>query len=218
MNELLDKITEFFSNSDNYEIIAAAGGIVLVLILLGIFISNRMKNRTSEKGREFFLEGEYDSMIREAAHAKKIVNQPASEIDREPEASMETEPLPAEELPVEDLQLEDLMGEDEFQPVHININIERGQVKIGYDEDGKVICMVESDEPDKPDAADEPVQAAAEQEGGKEELISQQDGIVLEKINLIKAAPVKKFGPDNFNTGRSGRIFTEEELQQQIKD
>ena len=218
MNELLDKITEFFSNSDNYEIIAAAGGIVLVLILLGIFISNRMKNRTSEKGREFFLEGEYDSMIREAAHAKKIVNQPAAEIDREPEASMETEPLPAEELPVEDLQLEDLMGEDEFQPVHININIERGQVKIGYDEDGKVTCMVESDEPDKPAAADEPVQAAAEQEGGKEELISQQDGIVLEKINLIKAAPVKKFGPDNFNTGRSGRIFTEEELQQQIKD
>ena len=42
-------------------------------------------------------------------------------------------------------------------------------------------------------------------------------GIVLEKIELVKAPPAKKFGPDNFNTGRSGRIFTEEELRKQIK-
>ena len=27
-----------------------------------------------------------------------------------------------------------------------------------------------------------------------------------------------KFGPNNFNTARSGRVFTEEELERQIRD
>ena len=40
----------------------------------------------------------------------------------------------------------------------------------------------------------------------------------MEKINLIKGAPARKFGPDNLNTGRSGRIYTEEELHRQIKE
>ena len=212
MNELLDKITEFCS--DNLEMIAGAGGILLVLILLGIFISNKIKDRPADERREFFLEGEYDTMIREEAHAKKA----AVHIQAEPEQEYEAEALPeiepaAEESPLENLELEDLMEEDEAKPVHININIERGQVKIGYDEDGRITCMVESDQEEVP--AQKP---AAEPEGGREEMLPRQDGIVLEKINLIKAAPVKKFGPDNFNTGRSGRVFTEDELQQQIKD
>ncbi|MBQ4649304.1 MAG: hypothetical protein IJB73_01235 [Firmicutes bacterium] len=218
MNELLDKVIEFCS--DNQTMIAGAAGILLVIILLGIFISNKVKSRPDDKEREFFLEGEYDSMIRETAHAKKAGAQPeAAEEVSEPEA--QPEPVQPEELQPEvpqqeELVPEDLMDEDEFQPVHININIERGQVKIGYDEDGKITCMVESDETE---ASEETMQAPAEEtEGGKEELLSVKDGIVLEKINIVKAAPVKKFGPDNFNTGRSGRIFTEEELQQQIKD
>ena len=33
-----------------------------------------------------------------------------------------------------------------------------------------------------------------------------------------KDRTVKKFGPDNNDTTRSGRVFTEEELKKQIKD
>ena len=42
--------------------------------------------------------------------------------------------------------------------------------------------------------------------------------VVMEKINLIKGAAARKFGPNNLNTGRSGRIYTEEELCRQIKE
>lgn len=33
-----------------------------------------------------------------------------------------------------------------------------------------------------------------------------------------KNSVIKKFGPDNMDTTRSGRVFTEEELKEQIKD
>lgn len=42
--------------------------------------------------------------------------------------------------------------------------------------------------------------------------------VLLEKINLIKNGPPKRFGPDNMNINRAGRVFSEEELGRQIKD
>ena len=44
------------------------------------------------------------------------------------------------------------------------------------------------------------------------------ESVKVEQINLIKAMPYRKFGPDNRDTNRSGRIFTEEELMKQIRD
>ena len=48
--------------------------------------------------------------------------------------------------------------------------------------------------------------------------IEEKSGIIVEKINMIKREPVKKFGADNFSTNRLGRVFTEEELLNQIRD
>lgn len=45
-----------------------------------------------------------------------------------------------------------------------------------------------------------------------------EEPIQIEQINLVKAQPSRKFGPDNKNTSRSGRIFTEEELKTQIRE
>lgn len=233
MNELIDKIIDFCS--ENYEMIAGAGGILLAVIIAGIFISNRVKAAKSDKPRDFFLEGEYDEMIREAARERKKEEIPVSEPASEEEAAVEetaaeeevAEETAAEETnrgdnqPEEELALEDLMTEEEYQPVHININIERGQVKIGYDEDGRITCMVESEETAAAEAEESADTVVAAETAGSAECDEKSQmpaGIVLEKINLIKAAPARRFGPENFNTGRSGRIFTEEELQQQIKD
>lgn len=47
---------------------------------------------------------------------------------------------------------------------------------------------------------------------------SPKEQIVLEKLEILRPAPPKKFGPDNINTGRSGRVFTEEELNRLIKE
>ena len=104
---------------------------------------------------------------------------------------------------------EEYAPENEFeslseQPVCININIERGQVKIDYGDDRKVSCSVET-ERGKPEEAEAQTDTA-----GRE--------IVMEKINLIKGVPSRKFGPGNLNTRRSGRVYTEEELRRQIKE
>ena len=216
MKELLDRVVELWDDviefcSENETMVVAAGGGLLLIILAGIFISNRMGSATEVENREYFLEGEYDSMLKKAAADKTE----AAEI---PQSATDVPEVP-EEQPDDLLEMD--LDDEELQPVHININIERGQVKIGYDKDGRITCRIENEE-----AETEPSEAevAMPDESGEkmvetmDDISGGQTNIVLEKINLIKAAPVKKFGPDNFNTGRSGRVFTEEELRKQIKD
>ena len=227
MKDLMDSIISFLEENlgDNYIWITAGAAAAVLLIIIAIAAVKKKKNKLSGEDaaepRGFFMEGEYDTMLRDAARASRAeVSQPEAAV-AEPE---ETEISEVTECTEE----EQNALKEELQQVHININIERGQVKIGYEDDGKVTCIVETDEEQTNDPelkaalaaggiTDEEPQAAEIQqtEGGKEILAGQN--IVLEKINLVKAAPAKKFGPDNFNTGRSGRVFTEEELREQIK-
>jgi len=227
MKDLMDSIISFLEENlgDNYIWITAGAAAAVLLIIIAIAAAKKKKNKLSGEDaaepREFFMEGEYDTMLRDAARASRAEASQPEAAAAEPE---ETEVSEVTECTEE----EQNALKEELQQVHININIERGQVKIGYEEDGKVTCIVETDEEQTNDPelkaalaaggiTDEEPQAAEIQqtEGGKEILAGQN--IVLEKINLVKAAPAKKFGPDNFNTGRSGRVFTEEELREQIK-
>lgn len=227
MKDLMDSIISFLEENlgDNYIWITAGAAAAVLLIIIAIAAVKKKKKKLSEEDaaepREFFMEGEYDTMLRDAARASRAEASQPEAAAAEPE---ETEVSEVTECTEE----EQNALKEELQQVHININIERGQVKIGYEEDGKVTCIVETDEEQTNDPelkaalaaggiTDEEPQAAEIQqtEGGKEILAGQN--IVLEKINLVKAAPAKKFGPDNFNTGRSGRVFTEEELREQIK-
>lgn len=221
MKDLMDSIISFLEENlgDNYIWITAGAAAVLLLIIIALAAGKKKKTSDgdTEEPREFFLEGEYDTMIRDAARASRA------------EAAAPEEPEEPEEPEVSECTEEEQNAlKEELQQVHININIERGQVKIGYEEDGKVTCIVETDEEQANDpelkaalaaggiTEEEPQDAETQQtEDGREILAGQN--IVLEKINLVKAAPAKKFGPDNFNTGRSGRVFTEEELREQIK-
>ena len=227
MKDLMDSIISFLEENlgDNYIWITAGAAAAVLLIIIAIAAVKKKKKKLSGEDaaepREFFMEGEYDTMLRDAARASRAEASQPEAAAAEPE---ETEVSEVTECTEE----EQNALKEELQQVHININIERGQVKIGYEEDGKVTCIVETDEEQTNDPelkaalaaggiTDEEPQAAEIQqtEGGKEILAGQN--IVLEKINLVKAAPAKKFGPDNFNTGRSGRVFTEEELREQIK-
>lgn len=208
MKEYLDSIIEFLEDNlgDNYIWITCGAAALLLVIIIAAVTAGRKKSAQVEEvaeDRDFFLEGEYDTMIRDEARAKR---------------STESEPAVIEGTEEEQAALK-----EELQQVQINISIERGQVHIGYEDDGRLTCVVEemlkeAEENEASDAdftaAEEPQPQAAISEG--QEILANQS-IVLEKIELVKAAPAKKFGPDNFNTGRSGRIFTEEELREQIK-
>ena len=207
MKEYLDSIIEFLEDNlgDNYIWITCGAAALLLVIIIAAVTAGRKKSAQVEEvaeDRGFFLEGEYDTMIRDEARAKR---------------STESEPAVIEGTEEEQAALK-----EELQQVQINISIERGQVHIGYEDDGRLTCVVEEmlKEAEENEASDADFTAAEELEAqplseGNEILANQS--IVLEKIELVKAAPAKKFGPDNFNTGRSGRIFTEEELREQIK-
>lgn len=216
MKEYLDSIIEFLEKNlgDNYIWIAGGAAALLLIIIIAIAAGSRKRKAAEgDKPRDFFLEGEYDTLIRDEARAKHT----AAAVASEPEAA--DEPAQVIECTAE----EQAALKEELQQVQININIERGQVHIGYEEDGRLSCVVEEMIREAEAAAEAPeaeVQMPAETEvpvieAGHEILADQ--GIVLEKIELVKASPAKKFGPDNFNTGRSGRVFTEEELREQIK-
>lgn len=189
MKDFLRAIEDFYG--DNYIWVLTVAVVLLVLIVVGI-ISAAVKSSRRKKDsdgrdaeRDYFLEGEYDKLLRSKAGERIREEKPEAE--------------PADE---EDTQKQEDLGD---LPVCININIERGQVKIGYSDsdDGKISCGVETE------------QKEAETETQYSD--SRQE-IVMEKINLIKGEPTRKFGPGNLNTGRSGRIYTEEELYRQIKE
>lgn len=275
VNELLDLVKEFCA--DNYIWIIAAV-VVLILILIGVGAAKNKRKKGDLEQRDYFLEGEYDAILRKSALAErpvetveqekslneaegfaeeipiteetqtaKAVQEPVTSIlntdnnekvsdivEAELEALVKPADVAENVMPCFDksdmIQKESFVDdssekpvtfdskedtpEEELQPVQININIQRGQVKIGYEEDGKMTCMVKT-ELENENTVDMPVSEETEADTSNDFIAGQ--GIVLEKINVVKAPPIKKFGPDNFNTSRSGRIFTEEELQKQIK-
>ena len=203
MKDFLNTIEDFCG--DNYMWVLVGATVLLLLIVAAatgaaVKALRRNKVQSADKdNREYFLEGEYDEMLKRKAleHQETEEPEPFEEcIDQDeykPEAEFET--------------LSD-------QPVCININIEHGQVKIGYGADGQLSCSVQT-ETEQPPLSDEISADAERSEASKDDSGRE---IIMEKINLIKGAPARKFGPDNLNTGRSGRIYTEEELYRQIKE
>lgn len=210
MKDFLNTIEDFCS--ENYIWLLVGAAVLLLLIIAAATgasfkASRRNKGGRSEAdNREYFLEGEYDELLRRKAQEHR-----KAEESEEGEASEDSEESTADE---EVYKPEDELEALSDQPVCININIEHGQVKIGYDADGQLSCRVQA-------GIEEPV--PADENGGSTDKSKEPEDdnsreIIMEKINLIKGAPARKFGPDNLNTGRSGRIYTEEELHRQIKE
>lgn len=195
--------------------------------------------------RDYFMEGEYDLLLKSQAEARhgatanQVENGGQDESNAEAECNDADEEgqdtlINSQEVQKEDNQCCDNGYEPEKelealtdQPVCININIEHGRIEIGYGPDVELTCAGDEGDAASDDAEshvpdeDEPEKyipedGILETEEAREEGSRQE--IILEKINLIKGAPVKKFGPGNLNTGRSGRIYTEEELRRLIKE
>lgn len=89
----------------------------------------------------------------------------------------------------------------------VEIKIQGAEVKITYGND-EVLNVVEDTQvyDSKPVAETKPCDKG-------EEL-----GEVPDQKKIIEAKTYKKFGPDNNNVTRSGRVYSEEELEKQIRD
>ena len=215
MEDFLNAIEEFCGE---YYIWILTVTLVLLLLAIVAITGTAVKASKRKKGnvvesssREYFLEGEYENLLK----------QKAMEQNKSDELELEPEPTSSELLAGE----EEYKPEDELKtlserPVCININIEHGQVKIGYDDkighdesvqiSNKTVTHVEEKKKDDETTEAVPQNEIQESDAEKE--------IIMEKINIIKGAPSGKFGPGNMNTSRSGRVYTEEELRRKIKE
>ena len=225
MEDFLNAIEEFCG--ENY-IWALTGMVVLLFLVIAVITGTAVKASKRKKAqagdstsREYFLEGEYEELLKQ----KSMERNQSEEIKTHTELTEELSEDLTEKLTEQLTEEEEYKPEDELKtlserPVCININIEHGQVKIGYDEEigydetGQISYKTEAHaEEIKKD--DETTEAAPRNE------IQESDAekeIIMEKINIIKGAPSGKFGPGNLNTSRSGRVYTEEELRRKIKE
>ena len=220
MEDFLKAIEEFCG--ENYIWILAGMALLLFLIITaitgtGVKAIKRKKTQTGESAsREYFLEGEYEELLKQKSMGRKQSEGTKPQTDQ----TELTEEL-SEELPEEkEYKPEDELKTLSERPVCISINIEHGQVTIGYDEnigyDESVrISNKTGTHTEEKKEADEAIDIATG--SGLQECNTEKE-IVMEKINIVKGAPSGKFGPGNLNTTRSGRIYSEEELRRKIKE
>ena len=220
MEDFLKAIEEFCG--ENYIWILAGMALLLFLIITaitgtGVKAIKRKKTQTGESAsREYFLEGEYEELLKQKSMGRKQSEGTKPQTDQ----TELTEEL-SEELPEEkEYKPEDELKTLSERPVCISINIEHGQVTIGYDEnigyDESVrISNKTGTHTEEKKEADEAIDIATG--SGLQECNTEKE-IVMEKINIVKGAPSGKFGPGNLNTTRSGRVYSEEELRRKIKE
>lgn len=209
VKDFLEILKDFCGENYIWILVGAVALLLLIIAAVtGAALRHTRRNNDSESHggeRDYFLEGEYDLLLRSKTGAKQAIHgecdESVDEIREDDDENSEYEEYEPEK------ELESLNN----RPVCININIEHGKVNIEYGADGETTCSIAETEM-APDKTDEETEETVKQEE------SQRQEIVLEKINLIKGKPVRKFGPDNLNTGRSGRIYTEEELCRLIKE
>lgn len=207
MEDFLNAIEDFCGENYMWVLTVTLALLFLAIVAItgtAVKASKRKKGNVVEgSSREYFLEGEYENLLKQKAMEQNRSDEP----ELQPELS---EQLAEEEAYKPEDELKTLNG----RPVCININIEHGQVKIGYDETERISYKMETHS-EKIEEADETMDFAPRNE------IQESDAekeIIMEKINIIKGAPSGKFGPGNMNTSRSGRVYTEEELRRKIKE
>ena len=224
MEDFLNAIEEFCG--ENYIWILAGMALLLFLIITaitrtGVKAIKRKKTQTGESAsREYFLEGEYEELLKQKSMGRKQSEETKPQMDQTELTEELSEELP-EELPEEkEYKPEDELKTLSERPVCISINIEHGQVTIGYDEnigydEAVRISNKTGTHTEEKKEVDEAMDIAPG--NGLQECNTEKE-IIMEKINIVKGVPSGKFGPGNLNTTRSGRIYSEEELRRKIKE
>lgn len=220
LNEIIDIITGFCREHASVLMIAGAVVVVLIVLIAAICGARRGKKRAAESAAN--------------AAAPAISDDPAPQTSEQPEppAVPQTpeperppkQPQPADQHDAEKGRIENLLRD--LQSFggggleEVEIKIQGAEIRLRYaGNDTKVIryetlAEKEKDMPAGENAADRPDQkmsrgGACDLDGGEKEGIAGED---------FPRDKISKFGPDNINRTRSGRVFTEEELTGKIRD
>ena len=107
----------------------------------------------------------------------------------------------------------------------VEIKVHDAEIRIRYSND-KARERVKNEEPQKPEEIQESEEVQEPVENQETEIINEDtidnvtedatEGVIEDTTEGVTVRI--KFGPDNINISRSGRVFSEEELEEQIRD
>ena len=201
---------------ENWVAVLAFAGVALVLLLSVVLISaaKREDRKTLQEQNE--QETGAEEILPGAEPEPEAAEEPEQELEPEPEVQVQ-EPDETRELQeaamgmVDSLvkSVESAAGASGQKVESIELKIEKAQLTIRYAGDAEKTVtedlFVEKTSEKETAEAEEEITAAAEVE--------------TEKTDFAEnSGRPKRFGFDNMNTARSGRVYTEEELLNQIRD
>ncbi len=222
IEKLVDKLTSAYES--NPEIYIGAG-ILLAVFLIG-YIGYRLGKRSVseiEENKKHIRYEDIDWTIQdEADTSPQDEFAPQAETTSEAEAAPQAETTPeAEAAPQVETPPEAEAAPQVETPPEVKVEPQAEtpqEVKAVSTEAPKTVdeSIVSAVTAPAAEPAQEPTILPNTDNSNRND--KESESVKVEQINLIKALPYRKFGPDNRDTNRSGRIFTEEELMKQIRD
>lgn len=244
---MLESIRQFYDIAVDFcreqsEILMIGGAALVVLIILIAVIRHCTRGRRGGDDLEFDEQRYLDELLGARAEKKeKAESAEKAEKTEKPEntekaAGAESQPY-KKNIILPDELLEEISRASAQNLQEVQIKIQSAELRIRYagyrDRDGESAQVheevfhfdktpepaAETEEAINAQPAVEPAEAQAELAESEPESASE---ILQEKLQPQQIAraerPAVKFGPDNLNTARDGRIYTEEELEKQIRD
>ena len=242
---MLESIRQFYDIAVDFcreqsEILMIGGAALVVLIILIAVIRHCTRGRRGDN-LEFDEQRYRDELL--GARAEKKEEAENTETLQNSQSAQSAEKAESQPYKKNIILPEELLEEIARASVQnlqeVQIRIQSAELRIRYagyrDRDGEseevheeVLHFDKTPEPAteaKGAAGAEPAVEAAEAQAEPAETQSESENesaILQEKLQPQKITqterPVAKFGPDNLNIARDGRIYTEEELEKQIRD
>lgn len=238
---MLESIRQFYDIAVDFcreqsEILMIGGAALVVLIILIAVIRHCTRGRRGGDDLEFDEQRYLDELLGARAEKKeKAESAEKAEKTEKPEntekaAGAESQPY-KKNIILPDELLEEISRASAQNLQEVQIKIQSAELRIRYagyrDRDGESAQVHEEvfhfDKTSEPaDEQAKPAETADAQTEPAETKSESESEILQEKLQPQQIAraerPAVKFGPDNLNTARDGRIYTEEELEKQIRD
>ena len=229
---MLESIRQFYDIAVDFcreqsEILMIGGAALVVLIILIAVIRHCTRGRRGDN-LEFDEQRYRDELLgaraekKEKAQGAQSGETPQNSQSAQSAEKAESQPYKKNIILPEEL-LEEIARASVQNLQEVQIRIQSAELRIRYagyrDRDGEseevheeVLHFDKTLEP----ADEQAKQAETQSESENESEILQEK---LQPQQIARAErPAVKFGPDNLNTARDGRIYTEEELEKQIRD
>ncbi len=226
---MLESIRQFYDIAVDFcrehsEILMIGGAALVVLIILIVVIRHCTRGRRGDN-LEFDEQRYRDELLRARAEKKEEAENtetPQNSQSAQSAEKAESQPYKKNIILPEEL-LEEIARASVQNLQEVQIRIQSAELRIRYagyrDRDGdseqvheEVLHFDKTPEP-----ADEQAKPAETQSESENESAILQEKLPPQQIAQAER-PIAKFGPDNLNIARDGRIYTEEELEKQIRD